>query len=79
MSFWKVSLLNFLPINQGAADCKTDNVPLGIIKYVFFCCHFGIRESKLHMAMIRRVISVRPTPFQNSRSMALSAMAFECE
>ena len=43
--------------------------------WAIFCCQFGLGERKLYMAMV----SVRPTPLQSARSMALSAMPVECE
>ena len=38
-----------------------------------------IGERKFYTAMDRYTRSVRPTPLESARSMALSAMAVECE
>ena len=44
-----------------------------------FCWQFGIGERKFCMLMDQPLMSVTPTLLQSARSMALNAMAVECE
>ena len=55
------------------------NVVISIIKWAIFGCQFMIGERKICIVMDQHARLVRPAPLQSVKSMAMSAMAVECE